>query len=198
MQAWHDFQVLSDSLRNAALLIFQPRRGALRVNKGDDRHMEALSLAHHAQRLAAAFGMRQAEATFGLFFEVAALLVAQDEDRLAINAGHTALNGAVVAIAPVAAHLKIVVADELDIVVGVGAVTVAGDLYALPAGEIAIDLACSLFELLFQTSQLRAFISFQAVALALKPLDAFVEFGKWALEFEIICHWPAPLLYFSS
>ena len=59
------------------------------------------------------FRVGQSEAALGLFLQVASLLVTQNHDRFAVDTGHAALDGAVVAVAPVTAQLEVVVADEI-------------------------------------------------------------------------------------
>ena len=97
--------------------------------------MESLGFPHHPQSLPAAFRVGKAEAALGLFLQVASLLMPKNHDRLAVDAGHAALDGAIVAVAPVAAKLEVVVADELEVVVGVRPVAMARYLHSLPGRQ---------------------------------------------------------------
>ena len=79
-----------------------PGIGGRRVDEGEDRPAELLGQLHRAQRLAVALGPRVAEVAVDLLLGVAALLVADDQHRLAVEAGEAGDDGAIVGEAPVA------------------------------------------------------------------------------------------------
>ena len=93
----HLAQVERDRLSDAALFGFDARIGRRRVDEHDDRPAELLGQPHHAQRLAIALGPRVAEVPEDLLLGVAALLVADDQHRLAVEAreaGHDRVSSA--------------------------------------------------------------------------------------------------------
>src|SRR5260221_13536682 len=89
---------------------------------------------------------------------VAPLLLSQDHDGAAVQAGESALNGAVGGVAPVAAQLEEVVAHQANVIARVRASSVTCDLYTLPWGESGVDLAGALLQLLLVIGQLRALL----------------------------------------
>src|SRR5258708_29209637 len=133
--------------------------------------------------------MRQTKGALLLLLGVAPLLVAQDHHRLTVNAGDAAHQGPVVAVAAIAAQLEEVVTDQLDIVGGVWAVAVAGDLHFLPGGEGTVDGARLLLRLALQLLDLPALLELLLVAALLQqPCQLLVEVGERTLEIEIVRH----------
>ena len=91
--------------------------GAGRVDERDDREAEPLRDLHHAHRLGVA--LRAAASRTGArarSFDVAALLVADERDRAAVELPEPGDDRAVVGAAAVAVQLDPVVEDPLDVV----------------------------------------------------------------------------------
>src|SRR5262249_49116529 len=133
---------------------------------------------------AAALGVGHAEGAFLSFFGVAPLLVTEDHDRVALDAGDAAQDGTVVGEATVAAQLKEIVADELDVVGSVRALFVAGDLDTLPWGQLGVGRARCLGDLALQIVDL--LVVFGLPVLGLREL--LIELGERLLEVEIVGH----------
>src|SRR5262249_3903564 len=93
---------------------------------------EPAGQAEHPHRLAVALRARHAEIAVRALLQVAALLVADERDRLAPERADPGHDGGVVALGPVAVELDEVVADPVEIVQRVGPVLVAGELHRMP------------------------------------------------------------------
>ena len=87
---------------------------------------------HHAHRLAVALGVRHAEVPMGALADVAAFLVPDERDGLALEAADAGNERRVVRERAVAVELDEVVEDPLDVVERVRAVLVAGELDRAP------------------------------------------------------------------
>ena len=115
-----------------ALFRLDARIGAGRVHQGEDGQLELGRQLHGSQRLAVALGIRAAEVALQVALGVAALLGADDDDRLALQARHAADDGAVIAVDAIAMQFDEVGAHLVDVVHRVGAQRVARHLHALP------------------------------------------------------------------
>ena len=78
-------QVEGDRLGHAALLGLDAGVGGRRVDEDEDRPAELLRQPHRAERLPVALGPGIAEVAADLLFGVAALLVADEQDLLAVD-----------------------------------------------------------------------------------------------------------------
>src|SRR5689334_15572790 len=116
----------------AALLGPHARGCAGGVDQRHDREPEPAREAEDAHGLAVALRAGHAEVAVGALLEVAALLVADERDRLAPERADPGHDGRVVALRPVAVKLDEVVADPLQVVQRVGPVLVAGELHRMP------------------------------------------------------------------
>ncbi len=108
--------------------------------------------------------------------------------RLAIQPGQTTLNRAVVGEATIATHLEVVFENQLEIVVGVGTVTVPRHLHALPRSKGGIDLAHAPLIFALQLFKLGALLGAHAIATLLQMGDALINLGEGALKIEIVGH----------
>ena len=96
------------------------------------REPEALGDLHHADRLRVALGVRHAELALEPLLDVAALLVADERDRAAVELAEAGDDRAVVGAAAVAVQLDPVVEDPSDVVERVRPVGVPGELDRAP------------------------------------------------------------------
>ena len=95
---------------------------------------------HQAQRLAIAFGMGGTEIAQDVFLGVAALLRADDHDAVFAQFGKAADHGAVFGKQPVAVQFLKIGESGLDVIQRVGPLGMAGQLDALPGGEVRENL----------------------------------------------------------
>ena len=125
-------QVFRDRPRDAPLL--RPGAGKCTggINEGNDRKLEALRLSDQSKRLSVALGVRHAEIAHRPFGCRPPLLLSDDHDRPMIEGGRAADDGMVVTEEPVAVQLEEVAEDRVDVIEGIGAVGMAGELDLLP------------------------------------------------------------------
>src|SRR5690606_486511 len=136
LQTRHYLKVPGNRLALTALFSVDTRIGTGRVDKGDDRHVEALGHLHQTAGLAVALWLGHAEVAAHLLLHVAALLMADDHDRTAVQPGDASDNGSVVGKVTVAVQLFEVGEDVLDVVQRVGTLGVTRHLGHLPARQI--------------------------------------------------------------
>ena len=141
--------------RLAALLGAESGPRARRVDEREHRHLELLGELHEAERLAVALGVRHAEVAVEVLLGVAAALVADDHDRLAVEARPAADDRGVLAEGAVAVQLDEVGERERDVVERERALGAARHLHALQRREVAVDLRAQLAELLLERRDLR-------------------------------------------
>ena len=101
-QPRHLAQVVSDGFGLAALFGVNARIGARRVDEREDRPLEFLCDFHYTQRLAITFGFGHAEVALLALLGGAALLMTDDDARLAVKARQAGDQRRVIAEAPVA------------------------------------------------------------------------------------------------
>src|SRR5262249_18566610 len=143
-----------DSLGLAALLGADARVGAGGVDEAEERDAELIGHAHEPLRLAVALGAGHAEVAVEVLLGVAALLLAEHDQRAAVEAGEAADDRRVVAEAAIAAEFDEVGEDLADVVEGVGTIGVLGELELLPRGEGGEALALELVGLLLEPGDL--------------------------------------------
>ncbi len=167
-----------------ALLGAEAGVGAGGVDEGEDGQAEFLGELHEAEGLAVALGLGHAEVAGDLFLGVAAFLLGDDHDGLAVEEGGAADEGAVVAELAVAVQFLEAGAEQGDVVEGVGAARVAGDLHALPRGEAGVDLALGGGDLFLDAGDLLAEIEvvLEGLLAELFQLGAQVAQGFLKLE----------------
>src|SRR5262249_43348041 len=139
-----------------------------------------------AEGLAIAFGMRHAEVPRDVLARVPALLVAEDNHGLVLEAGEPAHDRFVVSVDAIAVELDEILEEETEEVEGVRALRVTGELRALPGRQRAIDPLLRPPETLLETVDL--------VARALRILgraklrDAVLELQERPLELKLVRH----------
>ena len=117
-----------------------PGKRRRRVDEHHDRPAELLRELHHAQRLAIAFRPRVAEVAEDLLLGVAALLVADDADRLAFVVGEAADDRVIVGEAAVAVQLVEAGEQRVDVVERVGPRRMPRDQHPLPRRQVRVEL----------------------------------------------------------
>src|ERR1700730_7822417 len=135
----HLAKVARDGFGLAPLLRPQAGIGAGSVDEGQDGLPELRPELHEAQGLAIAFRVRHAEVPRDVLAGVAALLVAEGDHGLPLEAAEPAHDGLVVAEDAIAVELDEVVEEEAEEVEGVRTLRVTGELRALPRGHVAIE-----------------------------------------------------------
>ena len=105
-QAAHLHQVAGNGFALSALLGILAGVRTRGVDKGDDGTVKFFGLLHQAQGLAVALRPGHTKVAAQVFFQRAALAVADDRDRLAMEQCHTAQNGGIFLALAVAALLK--------------------------------------------------------------------------------------------
>ena len=150
----HHLEVHRDRLGLTALLRADAGVGAGRVDEGEDRQPEAVGELDQAPRLPVPLGARHAEVADHVLLRAPALLVADHDDRLAVEPGEAADDRAVVREAPVALELEEVGEQPRHVVEGVRPARVTRELDDLPGGQVAEDLRLELLRLLLELADL--------------------------------------------
>src|SRR6185312_10936165 len=114
LEATHLVQVSGDRLRLTALFGAQTSPGALRIDEGDNRHVELLRQLHEPQRFAVSLRMWHAKVASQVFLGVPTALVADDHNRLAVQPRPSADDGCVIAEAAVPVHLDEISEGQSD------------------------------------------------------------------------------------
>ena len=153
--------------------------GAGGVNEGDDGEAELVGEAHQAKGLAVAFGMGGAEIAEDVFLGIAAFLGADDDDAVVAEAGKAADHGAVIGVLAVAVQFLEIGKGLVDVIQRIGTAGVAGELDALPGGEIVKNLAPGLLDFLF--NHLELFFHADAEGMFFRVLPEVIQLG---LQFE--------------
>ena len=109
---------------------------------------------HDAQSLAVALRVRHAEIAVDTLLHVAGLLIADDENFLAVKAGHAANNGGIVAETAVAVNFAQVGENALDVVEGLRALRMAGKFRFLPGGLLGLHLFAQSMDAFLELRQL--------------------------------------------
>ena len=135
-KARHLHQVHGDRLGHAAFLRADPGVGAHGVNECHDRQMVFLGELHHAERLPVAFRMRHAEVARELLLRRAALLLADEDDLLPVQAREPGHNRVVVAEPAVAVEIYEVLEDLLHMHHARRAGGMASKAHAIPRGQV--------------------------------------------------------------
>ena len=183
VEAGHHLEADRDRLGLAALLGVDARVRARRVDEADHRPVEALRELHQPQRLAIPLGARHAEASHHIFFGGATFLVAEDQHRLAVEAGEAADQRRVVGEGAIAVQLDPVGEELLHVVERVGPVRVARELDDLPARQVAEDLLLQLGAALLEAADLDV----EGVGVAVDAgagVGVALELGELLLELQ--------------
>ena len=158
--------------------------GAGGIDEGDDREAERVGHLHQAKGLAVAFRIRAAEVAAEVFLGVAAFLLAEDHDRTAFEESGATDDGLVVHVQAVAMQLLEVVEQHADVVQGVGATGVAGQLDALPGVQVAVDLAAGLLHLDLEGLDLLGDVHPGGLGRGPEGVDLVLELPEGLFEFE--------------
>src|SRR6266511_1236179 len=183
-KARHLEQIAADRLRLAAFLGADARVRARRVDEREQRKPELRGETHEPQRLAIALGTRHAEIAPDLLLRVAALLMADDHARRAIEAREAADDRRVVGEGAIAGELAEVAEHAVHVVKGVRPLRVARDLRDLPRGELRVDLLGELLALLLQPADLVGDVDGGVLVHVAKLVDLRLQFGDRLLEIE--------------
>ena len=189
----HFAQVDGDGLGHMALLGADAGVGARGVDEGDDGQAEFVRHFHQAQRLPVALGMRHAEVARDFLLGLAALLLGEQHDRLALEERRAADERLVVVKLPVAVQLLKALEEGVDVVERVGPLGMAGDLHPLPRRQAGIDFLFRRLDLLFEGGNLAGKVEMVLEGLLVKLLKMLLEFAQRLLEFQRIggfCHAP--------
>src|SRR5690606_19834924 len=117
---------------------------------------------------------------------VAALLVADDHHRAAVDAAQPADDRRVVGVGAVAGQLLELVAHHPDIVPGVRAHRMARQLRDLPGAEVAADVRGALAQLVLQRADLGVDVHRRAVAGLAQLVDLGLKVRDGLLEVEVV------------
>ena len=140
----HFAQVQRDGFRHAALLGFHTGVGRRRIDKHNHRPSKLGGQLHHPQRLAIPLRFRVAEVPVNLLLGVAALLVPDDKDRLAVEVRHAGDDGLVIGESSVAVQLGKPLEQAAHVVEHDRTVGVTGHQHALPRREVREQLCAQL------------------------------------------------------
>ncbi len=191
-QPCHFEQVFGDGLGLPALLGFEAGIRAGRVEQRHDGLAELGGHLHESKRLAVALRVGHPEAAELAAARVAALLVADEHHGAvavvparAFEPRQPAHDGGVVAEEAVAVQLEKIVGERVGVVERVGAQRVAGDLDALPAREVAVDLAAQLVDAAFERADLGRQVNVELLGVERPHLvELAFEFVEGLLEFQ--------------
>ena len=183
-QQHHLAEVEGDGLGDVALLRTDAGEGSGGVDEGDDGHGEFLRELHQAEGLAVALGVGGAEVALEVLLGVAAFLVAEDDAFPLAEHREAAGHRGVVADVAVAVELGEVFEGQRDVIEHERALGVAGDLYALPRGEVLVDGRARLCELAFHGRDLFRQVEVLPCGLGAELLDLTLNLGGGLFEFE--------------
>lgn len=150
----HLHEVAGDGFGDVALFAADASVGGLGVYEADHWELEALGHLHEAEGFAVAFGVGHAEVAGEVFAGVSTLLLGNDHDGFAVEEGGAADEGLIVPKGAVSVELLKIGKDGLNVVEGVGALRVAGELDALPSGEAGIDFLLLFLDALLDRADL--------------------------------------------
>ncbi len=184
LEGAHFAEVDGDGFGDVALLGADAGIGAGGVHEGDDGKAEFLSHAHQTEGLAIAFGVGHAEVAADVFLGFPAFLLAEQHDGLAVEPGGAADDGLVVAEEAVSMKFLEVGEDVVDIVEGVGAEGVAGELDLLPGGEVLVDGGLGGLEFFLDGADFGADVQILLGGEAAEVLELGFELAQGFLEFE--------------
>ena len=111
---------------------------------------------HYPNGLAISLRMRRAEVSVDALLHVAALLGGDDQHFFAVEAGHAADDGGIVAEAPIAVDFAKVGEDTFDVVEGLRTLRMASQFRFLPGGGWCIHLAAQRIDTILQCCDLAA------------------------------------------
>jgi hypothetical protein len=120
-----------------------------------------------------------------VLLHVAALLVADDHDRLALEARPSPHDCGVVAEGAVTVQLHPVGEDPLHVVQGVGAAGVTGHLHLLDGRQVPVGLLAELLELSAELAQLAGDVDPLLLGEFQELLDLLLELHHVPLELEV-------------
>ncbi len=163
-----------------------PGIGCRRVDEDDDRAAELLRQLHDAQRLAVALRTRVPEVPEDLLLCVAALLMAEHGDGLAVIEGQAADDRMVVRETAVTVQLVEIREQPLDVVERPRACRVPGHEHTLPWRQRRVDLCPDLFGPLAQA--LDRSLTLRRARQHAERFDLFQQYADWFFEFEKIRH----------
>ena len=131
-----------------------PGAGAGRVDERDDRQAELGRQPHLQECLPIAFRVGTAEIAGRALGQVLALLVADEHHLVLVEVGQSRDDRLVVPHRAVAMKLDELLEDQLDVIPGLGASRMPGDLDDLPGVQLRIDLALQCGQLATQPTDL--------------------------------------------
>ncbi len=153
-QPGHDLEVHGDGFSLAALFGADARVRARRVDERENGPVKTGGELHQPARLAVALGARHAEVARHVLFGRAALLVADDHHRAAIEAREASDDRRVFTEVAIARELDEIGEQLGDVVREVRARRVTRELHDLPAVQVAEDLGLKLLRLLLELADL--------------------------------------------
>ena len=117
------------------------------VDDGDHGQAELAGEFHQAQRLAVTLGVGAAEVAHDVLLGVAPLLGAHDHDPCVAQLGEAGDHRLVVGVKPVAVQFGEIVKGAVEVIERVGTPGVAGELHALPGGEVRVNALSGFLDL---------------------------------------------------
>ena len=177
-------KVAADGFGLVALFGADAGVGAGGINESEHRQAEFFGSLHQAQGFAVALGARHAEVAADFFFGVAAFLVADDDDALAVKARQPADDGVVVGEMAVAVQLLEIGAQRGNIVESVGTLRVARNLRNLRGREFAENGFGQIAAFFLQTGDFVGNIDRRIVLYQAQFFDFFCQFGNRLFKVE--------------
>ena len=184
LEQGHLAKIDGNGLGDVAGLGLDAGVGAGGVDEGKDGQAELLGEFHQAEGLAVALGLGHAEIADDVLLGVPTLLLGNDHDGAALEEGGATDQCPVVVKLAVAVELLKVGAEGADVVEGVGALGVAGDLHALPRGEVGVDVPLGDLDLFLDGGQLAGHVDVVLKGLLVQGFELLLEFAEWFLELE--------------
>ena len=141
---------------------------------------------HDANRFAVALGMRRAEIAVDALLHVAALLRGDDEHFFAMEAGHAADDGGIIAEAAVAVNLAEIGEHALDVVERLRTLGMARQFSFLPGGVGSVDLSSQGFDAVLQFGDLATSCSSGSAASISATCRSISSSSCWAFSVDAI------------
>ena len=160
---------------------------AIGIDKRENRPAKLFGKMHDPQRLAIPFRMRHAEVAIHALLGIACLLLADDDNFVAVEARHARNDRWVVGKSAIAVNLAPVGENAFDVIERVGALRMPRQLSLLPRAIAGMDLTTQGIDTFMQLFDLAASL----LALprnSLQVLDLLFDPGKFLFGFQSDFH----------
>ncbi len=180
----HFAEVDGDGFGDVAFFGFNARKGSGCVDERDHGQAEFFGEAHQAKGFSITFGLGHTEVALDIFLGVAAFLLGDDHDGLALEKCGATDECAVVVVLAVAVEFLKIFEEKFDVIEGVGAFRMAGDLNLLPRGKTGINFALGRGDFALDADDFLGEIEFVFLGTLAQLFELRAQFAQWLFKFE--------------